>query len=90
MSDEDSDSRTPQDATGWWWDGHEYQPISPELLDPETSEVALAISEDEYPDLAELVIYANNVDSYLERLGIEDRGESGESMGTGQGSPVGG
>jgi hypothetical protein len=90
MSDEDSDSQAPQDGTIWWWDGEQYQPIPPELLDPETSEVALAISEDEYPDLAELVIYANNVDSYLERLGIEDPGESGESMGTGQGSPVGG
>lgn len=71
MSDEGTQSQSPQESTIWWWNGQDYRRIPPDKLDPATSDVALALSADEYPDLAELLIYADNGAAYLQSIGIE-------------------
>jgi hypothetical protein len=80
MTDRDAELPAPQDS-GMWWNEGEWQPIPPGTLNTDTSSWVpainagtsswvLEINADEYPELSELVRYADDVDGYLEMLGV--------------------
>lgn len=71
MSDADAEAAAPQGVIRWWAEGDWY-PIPSEMLSPETTTLALAINDVEYPDLSALIRYADNVDGYLHMLGISE------------------
>lgn len=48
---------------------------TPQLLTPGDSWAALSINAEEFPALAELVMYAEDIPRYLRELGIDDEGE---------------
>ena len=71
MSELDAELPSPADGVMWWNEG-EWQPIPSGMIDAETSTVALAVNATEYPDLSVLIRYADDVESYLRMLGVED------------------
>jgi hypothetical protein len=57
----------------------DWQPLSPEDLDPDTSGLVLQISADEYPALASLVRYSGDVEGYLKSLGLSEEAVADET-----------
>ena len=76
MSDEGAVAPAPQGDLRWWNKG-EWQLIPSGILSAETSNLAAAINDAEYPDLSALIRYGDDVDGYLRMLGISENSISG-------------
>jgi hypothetical protein len=65
----------------WWWDGEQWQPVgggtseSTESYDQSYEQSTTnQIDADEYPSLARVLYFGEDVDGYLQDLGIDTAG----------------
>jgi hypothetical protein len=68
------------DDGNYWWDGEQWQPIAAQSQEPgQSGEEPVAsggiqINPEEYPSVARVIYFSNNVDGYLQDLGIDTTG----------------
>lgn len=62
----------------YWWDGSEWQPVAGQSQSPEAVEssdtTTNQINSDEFPSIARVLYFGEDVDGYLQDLGIDITG----------------
>jgi hypothetical protein len=64
----------------WWWDGEQWQPVgggtseTTEGYESTDQSNVNQIDADEYPSLARVLYYGDDIDGYLQDLGIDPTG----------------
>lgn len=67
-----SDQFPLSDDGRWWWDGHDWQLVPEQWLNAgEAERETIQINADEYPALARILRFADDIDQYLVSIGID-------------------
>lgn len=58
----------------WWWDGEEWQAVGGASSESSDQSNVNQINADEFPSLARVLYFGEDIDGYLQDLGIDTTG----------------
>jgi hypothetical protein len=70
MSGNDSSQSSAYDPK--WWVNGAWRDVTPDILTPGSSPYAFAINADEFPDLAQAIVSADDISGYLRAIGVSE------------------
>src|SRR5271154_504503 len=70
MSGNDSSPSSASDPK--WWVNGAWRDATPDILTPGSSPYTFAINADEFPDLAQAIVLADDVSGYLRAIGVSE------------------